>query len=224
MRHQRPALIFDGDDTLWDTMPLYIKAKKSFLRLMKAQRLDQGVAERTFEACDRRNVRNLGFSKKRFGLSMIQTYRLLRARSGFAPSKSVERRIRTISDFVFRSDPLPIPDVIPTLDVLRKPCRLFLLTKGDPVVQKRRIRSAGVKRFFERIYIVPTKMPATFTALCKRHQLVPSRAWSIGNYPSARRESFAPFRRPNTDMRERKPNESRRPAVPPPWRPVSIPP
>ena len=40
---KRKGVIFDGDDTLWETMPLYTGAKERFYGLMGASGFDRGT-------------------------------------------------------------------------------------------------------------------------------------------------------------------------------------
>ena len=62
---KRKGVIFDGDDTLWETMPLYTEAKQRFYDLMAAAGFDRGTAEERFEAIDHANVERFGFSQVR---------------------------------------------------------------------------------------------------------------------------------------------------------------
>src|SRR5438105_640686 len=94
----RPVLIFDGDDTLWKTMPLYSQAKRNFFHLMRSQGFATKEVEAYFEERDRTNVKTLGFSRRRFGLSMLQTYRHFSRLARRPLRKSVDTRITTIRD------------------------------------------------------------------------------------------------------------------------------
>jgi putative hydrolase of the HAD superfamily len=179
--HNGPVLIFDGDDTLWDTMHLYTKAKLRFLAAMQACGFDRRQVQMHFEERDKRNVRVLGFSRKRFAVSMIQTYRFFTAQAHRIPAKSVERRIATIANSVFGERARRIPGAIPTLKKLRGFCKLILFTKGDLKVQRRRIRDAGLGRFFDRIHVLRTKNSKTLGGLIQRYNLPRERTWSVGN-------------------------------------------
>ncbi len=75
------GIIFDGDDTLWETAPLYARAKKEFFARMSSLGFDPLEVKKTFQLIDIANVDRLGFSKERFPTSMAETYRLL-ARNG----------------------------------------------------------------------------------------------------------------------------------------------
>lgn len=76
----RSGLIFDGDDTLWETQSLYNLAKRRFRAEMEALGYDPEEVLRTFEEVDIINVRLLGFSKNRFPKSMSDTYEIMCSR------------------------------------------------------------------------------------------------------------------------------------------------
>lgn len=192
MPPKRPVLIFDGDDTLWDTMHLYAEAKARFFRAMQLCGFDRRQVKLYFEHRDRHNVRVLGFSKKRFALSMIQTYKFFCGKTTGVRSKSMEKRIAAIASSVFRGSPRRIPGAVSTLKILRGFCNLILLTKGDPRVQRRRIHDAGVDDLFDNVHIVKAKDAKTFNSLIKRYNLPRERTWSVGN---STRSDINPARR-----------------------------
>lgn len=175
------ALVFDGDDTLWYTMPLYRSAKKDFFDIMHSQGFDRSHVEESFERIDARNVKRLGFTGKRFRASMLQTYRAFCKRSHRTPTRRLERQISRIASSTSRGRPAVAPSARTTLTQLRKHYRLFLLTKGEPSVQRRRIEDSGLKELFDGIVIVPHKEPQTFSRLLAAHKCLPRHAWSIGN-------------------------------------------
>jgi hypothetical protein len=45
-----PTIVFDGDDTLWRTMPLYTAAKRRFFALLGELGFDAKCVEQEFEA------------------------------------------------------------------------------------------------------------------------------------------------------------------------------
>src|ERR1700688_1563795 len=68
------AVIFDGDDTLWDTMPIYTRIKNKFFVLMAREGFDATKVEEFFEQRDIQNVSRWGFARKRFQISMLETF------------------------------------------------------------------------------------------------------------------------------------------------------
>src|SRR6267142_2185109 len=181
LRKKAPVLVFDGDDTLWFTMPLYRRAKEQFFMIMQLQGFDRGSVEEFFENLDAKNVRRLGFSGRRFSVSMLATYRTFCNNTGRRTDRAVEIKIRRTASQVFDRKPLLAPFATQTLNRLQKRYHLFLLTKGERKVQNKRLDSSGLRRFFRRVIIVPDKNFAVFKLVSKRYKLVPHNTWSIGN-------------------------------------------
>ncbi len=180
-RAEKSVLIFDGDDTLWRTMPLYTAAKKRFFRMMKGLGFDEERLSVEFERRDERNVSKWGFTIERFKCSMVETYEdLVRSRAG-EPSLREEQRISKIATSVSRSKTRLIPYAKRTLEALEGRCRMVLLTKGEYSLQTARVEESGLRKFFERVVIVDHKEEKTFRRLAKELRADPRITWSIGD-------------------------------------------
>ena len=95
------GVIFDGDDTLWDTMPLYAAARERFLEVMATLGFPRDDVGRAFDRIDEANVEELGFSRNRFPVSMVRTYRQFCAAAHRAPSHSTEQDLTAVGAAVF---------------------------------------------------------------------------------------------------------------------------
>lgn len=175
------TVIFDGDDTLWDSMSLYRAAKSRFRKLMKAEGFDPREAVTILEDVDMKAAQVKGFLKSRFPESMVNTYRQLSSRHGRVPSQKVERHVRVVGRYVFRKKSNNLPYARRTLKLLHPHYRLVLLTKGTRSVQWNRIRQSGLARYFDAIYVVDTKTQAVFREILKSERLKPNEVWSVGN-------------------------------------------
>lgn len=178
---RKPVLIFDGDDTLWRTMPLYGQAKKSFFQLMRLQGFSTKKVEAHFEKVDRSNVKTLGFSMRRFGISMQQTYRHFSRLARRPVRRSVDRKILAIRDHLFEAQPKLVPFAKNVLQSLASKNRLVLLTKGTTTIQRHRVSTSGLSHFFEKIFIVKHKDNDTFEEVLQSLKIKPGNAWSVGD-------------------------------------------
>src|SRR5271170_653505 len=97
------TIIFDGDDTLWRTMPLYTAAKRRFFALMSNLGFDTKCVEEEFEARDMKNVSAWGFTVERFRRSMVETYEAVARRQEKSPSLRIEQRISQLATSVVRN-------------------------------------------------------------------------------------------------------------------------
>ncbi len=175
------GIIFDGDDTLWDTMPLYRNAKDRFLTLMTALGFCQADVSRAFDRNDESNVATLGFSRGRFPASMVQTYREFCRATRSSTDPQVEHSIAAIGDAVFDMPITARPSAPGVLRDLRVAFTLVLATKGDTAIQERRIAQSGLEMFFDRTYILGDKSAEAFRRIVRECALVTEQSWSVGN-------------------------------------------
>jgi putative hydrolase of the HAD superfamily len=184
-RKRRPTpttVIFDGDDTLWETEPLYDSARRRAAQIASDLGLDGAEFEDLQRAIDLKNVELMGLSPDRFPKSSMEALDELSRRHGTALDASVLQRVYDVSASVFDAPAPLMPSSRRVLGCLqRSNYRLALLTKGDLEVQRMRVVKSGLSGYFERIEIVPTKSSETFLSLLHDLGEEPSRAWSVGN-------------------------------------------
>ncbi len=174
-------VIFDGDDTLWRTMPLYVDAKRRFFALVSTLVPNASGIEEEFEERDRNNVARWGFTIERFRNSMVETYRECMARNGMQPQFKREEQISSIAASVMRRRAARVGYAKTVLGELAPAFRLILLTKGEYELQNRRITESGLRGFFERVIIVDHKDAGAFRQLVAELKLNPRLAWSVGD-------------------------------------------
>lgn len=134
-----------------------------------------------FERNDRGNVARLGYSKRRFPTSMEDTYRSLCRERGLKPTRAMLVRVRRVGRSVFKRRPKLNAGALMALRKLAPHYRLVLFTAGDEGVQRRKIRTLGLHRKFDRIVIVPVKTADEFRALLAREQVKPVDMIMVGN-------------------------------------------
>jgi putative hydrolase of the HAD superfamily len=174
-------VIFDGDDTLWRTMPLYVDAKRRFFALVSELVPTASGIEEQFEERDRNNVAQWGFTIERFRNSMVETYRECMARNGTQPQFRREEQISRIAASVMRRRAARVAYAKTVLEKLAPSFRLVLLTKGEYELQNRRIAESGLRGVFERAMIVDHKDAGAFTQLVAELRVNPRLAWSVGD-------------------------------------------
>jgi len=173
-------LIFDGDDTLWDTQALYNDAKRRFFQYLEQFECDPRSVAEYFEAEDLANVASLGFTLRRFEYSIRNTA------EAFCPVGSkdrdrLEKLIRSILASIENGATPLINGAKRLLTDLAPHYHVTLMTKGDQVLQEHRISSSGLRRSFERVYIVAEKSPDCFQRILRETHVDARNAWSIGN-------------------------------------------
>lgn len=178
----RRAILFDGDDTLWDTETLYDNARQRARRAVEGDGLDGDEWEQLERALDVRNVERLGHSVARFPRSCVEAYEVLCTKAHRDADPLVLKRVRTEAQGVFMEKAPLLLGARETLAALvARGFVLALLTKGDPSVQRRRIDQSGLASFFDRIEIVEQKTDESITSLLARLDVPSTAALSVGN-------------------------------------------
>lgn len=178
---QRPGIIFDGDDTLWETSIFYKEAKEKFFLEMADLGFDCKEVEEFFDKTDLANVVKFGFTKKRFPTSMAETYRAFCEQYNYKNETDTELRLTTIGSGVFQRKPILLDDAEYVLKELKPHYELILATKGDSEVQKDKISHSGLASHFHRIYILDHKTETELRNIVNENKFNISKSWAIGN-------------------------------------------
>ena len=172
------AIIFDADDTLWKTEPLYDVSLDLAQAEVECHGIDGAKWRLLQREIDLEAVKSTGFSADRFPLSSQRAYEQLAGR----PDPEVAAKVNYLSREVFRAVAEPFAEVEATLRTLRdKGCKLGLITKGDLDVQNKRIADSGLASYFSAYVVVTAKTSDMFRAMCIMLNAGPGAAVSIGN-------------------------------------------
>ena len=181
--HASPAaVVFDGDDTLWSTEPLYDAARQQARAEVVHAGLDGDEWERLERRIDVDNVRQFGFSTERFPTSCVQAYQAVARSGGIPVDPDVSERVRSAAQAVFKQDPSVVAGVRQVLlDLRARGAKLALLTKGDHDLQTRRVKRSGIADLFDVIRVVSEKPAAAFRDIVAELHVDLKGAWSVGN-------------------------------------------
>jgi putative hydrolase of the HAD superfamily len=176
------AIVFDGDDTLWETEQLYDQARHGARGVVEAAGLDGAQWEALERELDVANVARFGHDPIRFPTSCVEAYEALCAATNREPDGIVAEQVRDQAQTVFeRLAPL-LPHAAEVLERARaRGVKLALLTKGDAAVQRGRIAQSGLADLFDVIAIVADKTPETIALVLAELGTAPSRTLSVGN-------------------------------------------
>lgn len=154
---RRNWIVFDGDNTLWETERLYDDARHALCKLIASQA--PTVREQDVAAFQRRRDHELhaemGYSPSRYPRSFAET-----ADHFLGPAHPRTEEARGLAERVFDMNARAAQDVDSVLERLARSFSISLLTAGERSVQERRIASFGRSRFFSKIRIVPSKSAA----------------------------------------------------------------
>ena len=176
------AIVFDGDDTLWQTEWLYDHARRQAREVVEAAGFDGEDWEQRERLIDVANVGRFGHSADRFPTSCAEAYEEMCDAAGQGVDPTIREAVWDAARTVFTSQAPLMDGARETLETLRsRGLRLALLTKGDPVVQRRRIEQSGLAPLFDLVEIVAEKTPAAIAEVLDRLGVPLSAGLTVGN-------------------------------------------
>ncbi len=176
------TLIFDADDTLWENNVIFERVIEDYLDWVAHPTLDRGQVRAVLNEIELANTVAHGYGSRVF----LRTLQDCFARLSERPTSPAEgAQIRELATALVEHRVELLPDVAETLDQLGSRHSLFLLTKGDPDEQQRKIDASAVSHHFLGIHIVAEKDVDTYHSVTSQHDLDPARTWMIGNSPKS---------------------------------------
>lgn len=176
------VIIFDFDDTLVHTNPIFDEAKNKFYNIMKDLELHDDDLLDKLNYFDILNInKHGGFAKECFPNALVQTYQYYCDNFG---KKICTMKMKEIEDLgweVLSKKPELINGAKEILEYLMKSYRLFLITKGDKELQTIRVTQSGVASYFESVFVVMEKNEELFKRIITDHAVISNKSWSIGN-------------------------------------------
>lgn len=175
------AIIFDGDDTLWGIQSFYDEAKETFFTLMESSGFPRDEVSAKLAEVDSANVSHLGFSRKRFPLSMQQVYTFYAQQKGLSVNERTLRKVQNIGSSVFDRKPVLMDGAREVLSQLRDAYELYLYSGGDIEIQMEKVSNLELASYFNAIHLVDRKTTAQLDAILAEHNLHPDDTWMVGN-------------------------------------------
>jgi putative hydrolase of the HAD superfamily len=177
---ERLTLLFDADDTLWDSNIHFERAIEAWLGVVQH---GDWTPEAARDELDR--IEEAAFTTGVVGTSAFGVHLRLAAEHILGPDHVAAAlpRIEAIVAAMPRGSATPFSGVAATLDVLGTRHTLGLVTRGDPAEQWAKIDASGLRDRFTHIAVVEHKVPDTYRALAARWALRPAATVMIGNSP-----------------------------------------
>lgn len=174
-------LVFDADDTLWDSNIHFLEAEAEFMAAMVAA---GAGTPKTLRTAIRRSeleiIRSHGYGRGAYVVLMRRVAAELAPRSARAVLDDAVERIGT--RLVERHCAL-LPGVESTITELGRRHRLALFTKGRRDEQMRKLDRSGLSRHFSHVEVPPEKDVAAYRRLVEAAGFARERTFMIGNSP-----------------------------------------
>ena len=173
-------LIFDADDTLWDSNIHFLEAFDSFAAAVENSGL--GFSRVKIQDAVRRAeielIKSLGYGRRPYIVALHH------AAQELAPSDAELRdEIERIGVCLIERECALLPDVEPTLRELAQRHRLLMFTKGQRDEQLQKLARSGLAPLFDRVETPREKDVDAYLRLVRDAELKPSSTYMIGNSP-----------------------------------------
>jgi len=179
---RRQNLIFDADDTLWENNVIFERVVDDFIDWLAHPTQDAAAIRQILAEIEEANIVAHGYGSQVFLRSLKECFTHLTER----PVSAVEQaRFDDFAEAFAHNKVELIRDVADVLDELATRHDLYLVTKGRPEEQQRKIEASGLDHHFLGIDIVPVKEPATYRRIVAARDLDTGRTWMIGNSPKS---------------------------------------
>lgn len=180
-RHGGWNLVFDADDTLWDSNVHFLEAQTAFLeRLNEIGVVDRTLVHAAIRAHEFTIIEEIGYGRRPYIMAL---HRALEELVEPALHAHVRPHVEQIGVTLLERHCELLPGVAPTIAELASRHRLILFTKGQPAEQIAKLERSGLRRHFNRVGVPREKDDDAYRRLLVQAELDPSRTVMIGNSP-----------------------------------------
>lgn len=177
------TLIFDGDDTLWQTHFLYDQAKIRAVRLLNSNGITVGE-EAFINKVDEYSIafgKEHGFTSNRFPTALINAYKFFCDKHEANLNEETIGTLRNLAERVAITPPKEMPKARELLKSVSARFTCILYTLGNEKQQLFRLNSVCLKPYFHDIFIVSHKDEKALSKILSKFNLDIKLTWMIGN-------------------------------------------
>src|SRR5207237_7685030 len=98
---RRPAVIFDGDDTLWSVQPIYKSVNDDFDTILRLQGFKPEEFHPLFNLINEELLKTIKLSTERMGQAMARTYEVMCQRAGIPSQSSIVKEVIELAEQVY---------------------------------------------------------------------------------------------------------------------------
>ena len=177
---QIKLLIFDADDTLWESALYFRRAEEDFVSLMQSLGFDPGELRKEIHKKDIERLSITGYGARPY----IDTLRTLLNEKVKHITPYMTDSLDYISKCLLHHPLVLLPGVIDSLQKLYEfQKRMVVYTMGEEDHQRDKFSRSGISSFFEHCTVVPIKNEDTMKELLASSDVKPFEACMIGNSP-----------------------------------------
>lgn len=174
-------LVFDADDTLWDSNIHFLEAFDLFARAVgdAVPGISRVEVQDAVRRAELELIETHGYGRRIYVTAMHRAA----ARLAPAARDGLRGEIEQIGANLIERDCALLPGVEPTLQELAQRHRLLLFTKGQREEQLQKLARSGLGPLFDRVETPREKDVDAYRRLMRDADLDPSLTFMIGNSP-----------------------------------------
>lgn len=176
------TLLFDADDTLWENNIYFERAIAAFISYLDHRVHTPEKVREYLNHVEHATIKKHGYGLKSFRKSLIVCFEQLTDKP-VTPEKHA--RIVSFAQSIADQEIELIGGVSVTIADLATRHRCILVTKGDDVEQRDKLRRSGLASYFAAIEVLPEKTDAAYRELAHQHECDHGCTWMIGNSPKS---------------------------------------
>ncbi len=174
-------LIFDADDTLWDSNIHFLEAQAEFLETLgRVGHGDHAAIHAALRTHELAIIEEVGYGRRPYVMAL---HRVVEDIVHPDLHEEVRPVVASIGERLLERHCELLPGVEETLAELAGRHRLLLFTKGQPSEQLRKLERSGLRDFFSRVGVPLEKDVAAYRRLVAQAGLDPAHTVMIGNSP-----------------------------------------
>jgi len=174
-------LVFDADDTLWDSNIHFLEAFDFFAAAVgdAVRGISRAEIHAAVRRAEMRLIETHGYGRRPYLMALHQ------AATELAPAghDGLRGEIDRIGAHLLERDCALLPGVEPTLQELAQRHRLLMFTKGQRDEQLHKLARSGLAPLFDRVETPREKDVDAYRRLVRDADLDPSLTFMIGNSP-----------------------------------------
>src|SRR5438105_14668265 len=97
----KQVVIFDADDTLWETQPIYKSIIEDFYNVLEQQGFRPNSFHPLFNSINKELLRTFKLSPERLGQAMLATYEVMCEREGVLGQPSIAQELLELAEQVY---------------------------------------------------------------------------------------------------------------------------
>ncbi len=180
----KQTIIFDGDDTLWKTQPIFKSVIDDFYLYLQGEGFAPDYFRPMFGSINQDLLTKIKLSSDRLSQAMTLTYQTLCQEAGQSVDPKKKDDLHNLGQEIYKRLPVPIEGVVDLLrNLKRSGFDLLFYSAGNEDTQIKRLVELKLDNYFTKTYVVSKKDTETLAGIMKEEKILPENTWMVGNSP-----------------------------------------